>query len=382
MNIIEALVPALVWHSVPVVRRVADELTVVEEFVLHSALSMGATGPAEVREVTGISEPAVARVAGRLVDLGLLVRDGEGFQPVGSEVRPALDERVVRQVRTERWSFLYLPYADDVIAFDPGGEGGTVVRLHDVSPAAVAPVPEGLAGVPVTDFLGRRAGAGRVAGLPVGLIDVGDIEGTVPDECPAYRCRGTVEQNGGNGPLARLDVLDPDDPEDRRGALVVGATRLVERWRSLSGDLEPTLSRWRAEGGQATVQTGEDGDPEIRLDAAATDLVIGEGVAVSRPTAVTVRTPDSVIETAVSLRPADPQAAERFAVDDAVQTVVETPPEDVDGGTLSGVLDTIAADYEVPRDDLTATRVERELWSGGHYRHLYAARAARDFGDG
>ena len=127
-----ALLPALLWLSVPVVREVEEELTVIDRFILESALLMTPVTADDIAEVTGVPRDAVGRIAGRLLRLGLLEPEGIGFAAAESATT-ALNQASVPQRQVTRLAFLYLPQGDDLIAYQDGPRRVEPPMLHRIA---------------------------------------------------------------------------------------------------------------------------------------------------------------------------------------------------------------------------------------------------------
>jgi hypothetical protein len=99
MVIREALIPMVLWPSVAVMRRIEQELTAVERFVIEAALALDPMRPEDVEEVTDIPRDAIIRIAGRMTGLGVLRVGEDGYYGVEVPARAALEERAVPEHR-------------------------------------------------------------------------------------------------------------------------------------------------------------------------------------------------------------------------------------------------------------------------------------------
>ena len=376
--VVEALVPMLLWTSVPVIRRVDEELTIIDRFVVESALALAPMRAEDVEEVTGVPRDAVNRIAGRLTGLGLLRGTGGAYYAVDDPARTALGEHSVPEYRQSSMTFLYLPHSGDLIAFPPGPRQADPPMLQRATPAESAPTPPELAGVDRTEALRARILVHDIAGLPDDVVDAADPGAVhrIGDICPAYRCYGWVRGSGTDATLV-LSIRD-DDGRDTMQVSLRGAVRQAAAWSAIAGQASAAGVGWTASGGQVTVHREGPLNWVYRLDGAAADAAM-TAVALSDEARLEIHADDCVLAVSARFAPLDTIASRRFALDHAIRAVAGTDARRLDHEVLTMAVDQARAAYELTADELTDAEVADRLWADGHYWHVYALRSHRDF---
>jgi hypothetical protein len=376
--VVEALVPMLLWTSVPVVRRVDEELTIIDRFVVESALALAPMRAEDVEELTGVPREVVNRIAGRLTGLGLLRGTGGAYYAVEDPARMALGQHSVPKYRQASLTFLYLPYSDDLIAFPPGPRQADPPLLQRATPAESAPTPPELAGADRTEALRARILVREVAGLPDDIVDAADPGAAhrIADICPAYRCRGWVRGSGTDTTLV-LGIRDNDGRETVQVSLR-GAVRQAAKWSAIGEQASAAGLSWTASGGQVTAYRESPLDWVYRLDGAAADAAMAD-VALSAEARLEIHADECVLAVGARFAPLDAAASRRFALDHAIRAVAGTDARRLNHDVLTAAVDQARAGYELTADELTEAEVADRLWSDGHYWHVYALRSQRDF---
>jgi hypothetical protein len=372
-----ALVPMLLWPSVPVTRRVDQDLTIVDRFIVEAALSLSPMRAEDVAEVTGIPPEAIARVAGRLTGLGLLRADGDSYRPLEEAARTALARQTVAEYRTAYVTFLYLPQGDDLFAFPPGPGQPDPPLLKKAPPVAAAPVPARIAGRNRAELLRERIVGGRVAGLPEDIVDAVDGEDTVPPVCQAYQCRGHVRSQGDDATLV-LRMFDGAGKSVAQCTLA-GAAGQAARWAALAAQAGSVGQRWESAGGAVAAVQEADTTWSFTLDGIAANAAARDGVALSKPVGLAVHDDDCVVYVDATFAPADPVARHVFALHHAVRAIADTAPAQLHPDAVETATAAARKAYELDDNALTGTDVADRLWNERHYRHVYAVRSSRDF---
>jgi hypothetical protein len=372
----EALLPMLLWPSVPVVREVEQKLTVIDRFVVEAALQMAPVTAVDIAEVTGVPQDAVSRIAGRLVGLGLLVPDGIGFAPTESATA-ALNRASVPERQVTRLAFLYLPQGDDLIAYQDGPHRVDPPMLHRMVPETMAPLHPGTAERRLAGFLRDRIVGGQVVGLPEGIVDVDeeqvDEKQTVPLGCPAYRCAGSVVTTNTNVEL-RLHTVGAK--RKQINYKIAGAAGQAASWSSRAEWTDAAVADWTATGG--TVETTQLGPTQwsLTVDGPAAVAAAAE-VDLSRSAGLSMQSDDCVTYLDVSFAPADHSARRVFAMQDALLRITSKVTDDLDEEAVADAASSARARYGLTEADLTDAAVHDQLWVNGHYLHVYALR--KDF---
>lgn len=375
----EALLPMLLWPSVPVVREVEQRLTVIDRFAVEAALMMAPVTAADIAEVTGVPQDAVSRIVGRLVGLGLLVPDGVGF--VAAETaEEALDRSSVPERQVTRLTFLYLPQGGDLIAYQDGPHRVEPPMLHRMVPETVAPLPPEVAERSLASFLREQLIGGQVIGLPEGIVDVEeeqvDEKQTVPLGCQVYRCAGTVITTDTN---VELRLRTTGTTRKQITYKIAGAAGQAAYWSSQAQWTDDIVANWTATGG--TVKTTQLGPTRWSLTVdgpAATEAIeAGVGVDLSRAGGLSIQSDDCVTYVDVSFNPADHAASRVFAMQDALLQITSKVIDDLDEETVPDATSAARATYGLTEADLSDAAVHDRLWLDRHYLHVYALR--KDF---
>jgi hypothetical protein len=369
----EALLPMLLWPSVPVVQEVEQRLTVIDRFVVEAALLMTPVTAADIAEVTGVPHDAVGRIAGRLVGLGLLVPDGAGFAPAETAAA-ALDRPSVAERRETRLTFLYLPQGDDLVAYQDGMRRVEPPMLHRTTPDTMSPLPPGTAERSLAGFLRERIIGGQVVGLPEGIVDVVDEEQTTPFGCPAYRCAGTVVTTDTD---VELRLRATGTQRRQVSYKIAGAAGQAAYWSARAEWTDAVVADWTATGG--TVETARLGSTRwsLTVDGPAAVAAVAAGIDLSRPAGLSIESDDCVTYVDVSFSAADHAALRMFAMQDALLRITSKVTGDLAEETVPDAASAARAAYGLTEADLSDAAVHDQLWLDGHYLHVYALR--KDF---
>jgi hypothetical protein len=369
----EALLPMLLWPSVPVVREVEQRFTVIDRFVVESALLMAPVTAADIAEVTGVPHDAVSRIAGRLVGLGLLVPDGTGFVPAEAAAA-ALNRPSLTQRQETRLTFLYLPQGDDLIAYQDGPHRVEPPMLHRMIPETMYPLPSGTSERSLADFLRERIAGGRAAGLPEGTVDVVDEEQTLPLGCPTYRCAGTIVATDAS---VELRLRTAGAKRQQTNFKIVGAVGQAAYWSARAEWTDAVVAGWTATGGK--VETAQLGQTRwsITVDGPAAAEAAAAGRDLSKAGGLSMHSDDCVTYVDVSFSPADHAARRVFAMQDALLRITSKVTDDLDEDAVPDATSAARATYGLTETDLTEAKVRDKLWLDGHYLHVYALR--KDF---
>ena len=375
----EAWVPMLLWPSVPMIRVVYEELTVVDRFMVESALALAPMHAEDIEEVTTIPRDAVTRIAGRLTGLGLLRADGGGYFAVESTALAALERRSVPEHRTAFLTILYLPSSDDMVAFTQGPGRPDPPLLQKVKAVQRAPLPPDVVGMNRAELLRDRIQTGRIAELPEDIVDAvdGAAQEALPDSCPAYRCRGHVRWRDSQATLV-LDVLDGDGKRAAQ-CRIPGAVGQAAAWVALASQAKAAGDAWQVTGGEVAVLQDGPAEWAYKLDGAAAEAAAREGLNLSQPAGLQIHHEDGVVAVRARFLPSDYAATRVFALHHAIRTVIEEDPARLVPDAVAVAAATARSTYGLADDTLTESELAGQLWTDCHYRHVYALRATRDF---
>jgi hypothetical protein len=367
-------VPMLMWTSVPVIRRVDEDLTIVDRFMLEAALALAPMRPDDVEEVTQIPRDAVLRIAGRLTALGLLTAGETGFHAVADAAHEALDRQAAPRYTTAQLTFLYLPEGDDLIAFAPGQGQAVPPMLGRVEPVGDRELPPAASGRPLAEFIGDRIRSGRVARLPGDIVDAHpDNQRYIPATCHVYRCAGHVKRTADGVTLA-LELRSASGKKEK--CSVPGALGQAEMWEAMTAWAPDAADGW-----EGTIITAREAPTrwKFTLDKEAAGSAVRAGVAVSRPGGLWIVEPSCIAEAEVAFEPSAPDAAVVFALDQAVRELTDMAHTKVAGDAAVIAAATARRHYNLEDSTLASEDVEMRLWDEAYFRHVYALREPSDF---
>ncbi|MBV9445614.1 MAG: hypothetical protein JO345_06925 [Streptosporangiaceae bacterium] len=375
VQIREALLPMLMWTSVPVTRRVDQDLTIVDRFILEAALALAPMRAEDVEEVTAIPRDAVLRIVGRLAGLGLLRADGTGFVAVEEQVSAALQQRAVPRYIPAYLTFLYLPDGDDLIAYASGQGQAAPPILHRAEPVSDRAFPSGFGDRPLADFVRDRIRERRIARLADDIVDASPESAVrIPPACPVYRCAGHVRRAGDDVTLV-LELKSTTGKKDR--CALPGAVGQAALWEAAASRAPEVAQTW-----EGVVVPAQESATRWRftLDRLSAGAAVRAGVAVSRPAGLSITVPPAcVAEVEVAFSPADTDAAQVFALDHAIREVTDTEHTRLRGDAATLAAARARQEYGLADDAVTTADVEHRLWDDACFRHVYALREPLDF---
>jgi hypothetical protein len=370
----EALLPMLVWPSVPVVREIEERLTVIDRFVVEAAALMTSVTAADIAEVTGVPQDAVGRIAGRLVGLGLLAPADIGYAPT-AEAAATLDRPSIVKRQPARLTFLYLPQGDDLIAYQDGPRRVEPPMVHRMPVETNFPLPPRTAGRRLVDFLRERIGRGQVIGLPEGIVDVVNQDQTLPLGCPAYRCAGAVVGTG-TDPGAEVELrLHTASGRHFKLAGAVGQAAYWAAPATWTNAIDAVVADWTATGG--AVERTQVGPTSWVLTVDGLAAAAATGVDLSGPAGLSIQADACVTYVDISFSPADHAARREFAMQDAQLRITTKVTDDLAEDAVAEAAAAARATYGLTEEDLPDAAIRDQLWRNGHYLHVYALR--KDF---
>lgn len=374
LHVREALVPMLLWPSVPMIREIEQDLTVIEQFLLESALALDMVRAVDVEEITGIPADAVTRIAARLTALGMLEpADDAGWTPIRAGAELALARRAVPERRTVQVPFLYLADGDDLVAFPVGHQ--EVSLLAKALPTHEIPTPAELSGHRRAEVIRRRITEGRILGLGPDIVDVVEDTEDVPGSCPAYRCRATIRRSDDELLLSAVNAKG----KKVRDCRLPAGTRLAARWTGFADGADTAADPWHDAGGYVDAEQVEPDAWTFTLGPVAARAAARDGIALGRPAGLSIHDDSAIVYTDATFAPADRTTALFFALNHAVRSLADQPAAALPPDALPTATATALQQYGFLPGALSPEDVEEQLWADRHYRHSYALRAARDF---
>jgi hypothetical protein len=279
--------------------------------------------------------------------------------------------------RPARFTFLYLPEGDDLIAYREGTRYEEPPMFHQVSPhEQLAPLGTTSTQRRMADFLQWRIDHKHVVGLPGGTVDVVDDGREIPVACPVYECAGGVVESDSGVELR----LHSEGLRNRRvHYTIIGAEGQAAVWSTRAGWTDAAVAEWTTTGGSvAATRTGRTAWSLAVDGLAAAEAVTRAKVDLGRPGGLTTnRTGTVATYLDVSFTPADQAARRVFAMQDALSRITSTVADSVTDDALTEAVSTAASAYGLGEDDLTEEAVRDRLWLDGHFLHVYALR--KDF---
>jgi len=372
----ETLVTMLLWPSVPVLRRVDHDLTVIDRFVVEAALALDPMQPSDVEEVTGVPADAVGRIADRLVGLGALVAGQEGYSAT-AVARNALQRKTIPEERQAYLTFLYLPDTDELMAYPPGPQAANPPLLQRAHPAGLTRLPDDVTAQSRSQFIRERLSA--VPGLPADIVDTIDSPELMPVDCPQYRCRGTVRQPADGMPELVLQI----DHEAGKQVIakIVGARQLADRWAQLAAAGSQAGEAWTTDGGKVTATQVSPTALTFELDGLAAAAADRQEVALGGPAGLLVHEENDVVYLEATFAAADDDARRILAVHHACREVSAMLPARVSPAVLQRAAEAAQEHLALGQETIDAQDVIGALWQRRLYQHVYSARREEDFAD-
>jgi hypothetical protein len=414
-----ALVPMVIWRSVPVTRMTEEALTPLERFMIEAALTLGVVRPVDIEQISSLPPAAVTAATWRLLVAGILRRDGDDLYPIPALADSALSRAAVGRPRAGRADFLFLPRTQDVVVLSAtnGGRLSRDLDQRQVAPVATAPVPTELWGERLGPYLDQRIRERTLSGAaddirstrfddespylfpPAAQPDGDTTDDTErPRTCPAYNCAAVVTQERPGDYTVTLTISGSSARRAKRGAeedrivevtaRITGVGGLCASWLALAeAAIEPggPADAWRAlyakpaENGAAWYRSSARGGAttlDFTVNAEAAFVLAADGGMLISRAGLAVESDEATVELSCGLRPGDAEAARLFAIDAAVVELLRSdqPLDDLDR-ILAGAN---VVDGPTGRG-IDAGDLRDRAWRLGHYPLVYALRARSDF---
>lgn len=334
----EVLIPMRWWRGVAMRRAEPVSMTPLERFTVELALTTGRADPNELFEITGLPGTLLPIAARRLVASQALAPDGTGFLPQSPGAQRAVQSQTLYEQRHTSLDIILLPRTGDLLALDPRLSGLRAVEALRPRLFGSAPVPAGLAGTTLADYLRMRLQDRTVRGIGDDIVDVGQLAAESPPLvpnglCPVYQCQGELRIDGDQYlPVLTLPGNGKNEPVP---VVLPGADGLAGRWLALVDAIGDPAVRARAWG----VVTGRNTGTAPRAQRAAparwtcwvsTDdahHIASQGRNLALPIGITVRDEEAVAEVTIDLTGAG-RAAEMMIDTDRVLTAAAAPGAD------------------------------------------------------
>jgi hypothetical protein len=390
----EALLPVFVVPAA-VQQAVEQKLSTVERFLVEVAVQLGDLTATDVEELVGLPAEATHRIAGHLSTTRILEPVGDGYVVRPEAAREALDREVVVELHDKNLTFVVLPVTGDVLAYEHQPRRPKPPMVDGLEPVGRVPVPAGLRGVGWAEVLGDKIRAGKVGGLPDGVVDIAESwrGEPVPDTCPTYRCTGVVRRRGDR--LSATMRLYGDRGERFERVDLTAASGVVEYWQGHADLLAqpewvPAVRRAAGlpppdEATEATLAVEQRGPAEwaLLVDGDGARAAADAGRRLSRPGGLKVVGPDGTTKTEVVVRfaPRVHDAALVFAVEGAVDEIIERADPSAPALSPMSMSDAVEAASQatgVAPETVAAGKVVRRLWQRRPHV-VYQLRAAEDF---
>jgi hypothetical protein len=401
----EALIPVLLWRSVPVLLLRHERIDVVERFVLEAAEGLDGVSAQEIAELTGLPRQAVQPLLRRLLSAGGLRRSDQGLYLPLEATRLVLERESVAVEEDGVEDFAYFPDTDELLVLaDITARERDKIFHHRMRPVLWKPVDDRLHGLARHQIVNRHLEAGTARRCPDGLVraqDAGDgpilQEGT-GELCPAYlarrvTCRFEREHwtvaltLHGSATDRRAGGESPQSAPYKVTTRFAELDALCSRWAALvHGVCHPDAlaALWRAvapPGAKTAVPAGllvEERDPArfaMKLTRPAAVVLTGRDVPLTEPAGVQIRAEEARFRVVVEFGPAegDDGAAELFAVDHAAVHLAEDPALGPETAVRLA-----AAQFGLSRPP-DWIRVRERMWRLKMYEAIYRMREHDDF---
>lgn len=385
--ITEALLPVFDWLDVPVIRAVEQKLSVVERFLIESALVLGDLSPEDVEEITGLPEEATRRITGHLCETGVLEARDEGYVPDEEAALATLKRESLVELRQDVLTFIVLPRSGDALAFEHKKGRAAPPKIHRLDPAASAPVPDTYRDATQTSVLRGLIDARRVSGLPEDIVEVPKPEDDKPitDTCPVYRYTGRLRLRSGQ--MKASGHVYGESGEERVSVDLSRASGLIDYWLSqaellhLAEIFQAACYEIGCSPSDAEVRRSGASQWAFQVNSVGARDIAERGRRLCRPAGLELVSPDRTtkIEVVASFKPAGPDAEALFAVDAAADTLEELPPDSLEPADLSKAISVGRAAYHVEESLEMASAVRERLWARGRQYLVYRLRANEDF---
>lgn len=369
----ETLVPMLWWRGVPMRRAEPVSMRPLERFVLELALTTGRAQSDDFSEITGLPGGLLPVAARRLVASRVLERADGGFAPRFPGAAQAAQTRTVYEERHTSLDLVLLPRTGDLLALDP--RTSRLRELDRLRPrsAGNAPLPVGLAGAGLAEYLRHRLQTRSVAGLPEDITDVAwlpEESPRLPEDgwCPAFRCRGELRLDGDR----HIPSISYGGGNGRQPVTLTlpGAEGLAERWLEVANLLDDPAARARAwttvmkrdEHNAPAADRTAPGRWSCHISGEAARHLVDLGRNLALPLGVTIEDEDAAAAVTLDLAAAD-ETARRLIETDRLLTAASEPGADA---------------ALVPRTPALWQRA----WQLGFPGLVYVLREREDFGHG
>jgi hypothetical protein len=385
------LLPCLIWKDIEVIEETRRDLTVVERFIIEAGLRVEQLSPHDVEEITSLPVRAARRFLLRLCSSGVFTpASAGGFDINRDKGESALAEKAVAERHSVKWSFVFLPRTDDLIAFP-------VEKLNEISRLKAkcsAPVPTSVPSLGRLALLRERIQQRRVTDLPKHVVDLPDFEKDTKIEnlCPAYSCRGEVWEVDRCSTLKLwLSGLDKNNRESEHELKLSNPPGLKELWDSAANVLADPIMLKSAEkmiGKYFGFAAGE--APELRqrgpsrytavLTKAAAEAVFIKGASLTASFGLAVRSSEWSTELEISFKPDSKAAAALFIIDKSVALLLKSTNMDRNA-VETAIREGVGTDALGPEDAklVTVESVLDRLWVRGQFDLIYSMRYATDF---
>jgi hypothetical protein len=388
----QSLLPCLIWKDIEVTQETRRELTVVERFIIAAGLRLEQLSPQDVEEITSLPVRAARRLLLRLCSTGIFTPGfGGGFEVMRERAESALSRKAVSERRSVKWSFVFLPRTDDLIAFNP--ETPQLNEISRLKATCQAPVPSSVAGSGRLALLRERILKRRIINLPENVVELSDFKTDTKIEnlCPAYACRGELRLRDKRQTLRFwLTGFDKKNKEAEYELEFMDAPGLAKLWADTANSLaEPTVQESVLESIREYFGFAAGIAPELRqrgpsrytavLTKAAAES-LPKRFSLIAPFGLTFRRPEWWTELEISFEPDTKAAAVLFATDKAVALLSQSMC--MDENSIETAIREAVGTYDLGSEHsglVTTESVLDRLWVMGRFHIIYSGRAATDF---
>lgn len=382
--------PLLLWRDVRVTRRRRQGISRLERIILEMARDLKKFTTRDIEEITSLPADAVAPIAGRMENLGLLRQDETGnWSGNQAQVAEAIEQNPFWEEYRDLLTFLYLPATDDLLSFD-ARSGASAPSLGKATPCCLYPLPAPWRGKSRLALLQEKMKKGSVINAAQDIVDIPSeaVDSLLPETCSAYLFNGEIRQAEGAERITITLFSPPGSGGAERADIIINLTGARGFSRFCAEGLEAVKELGPKAAWKSLMPEGTDcASAEATtptLWTYAVDKQTAERLAVGRrlteaTAAAAIWREQVPFEIRIILRPVGTAAARLFAIDRVIDRLHEKErwaPEE-----LAAIVRAAHADYRAscPASADWTALLRRRLWKLAEYRMLYQLRARGDF---
>lgn len=387
------ILPIYILSDIRVQCERLEELTVLKRIILEAALEMESLESSDIEEITGIS----AAIAGR--QLAILERahlletyDHRTYAPIRDKVISSIESQAYPVRYQRNLSFIYLPDTDDLLAFDVNLGGLHFRNILKMKSHLKYPSPFPNE-TDLNVFVNKKIKEGDIANLPNDVMEVSKTprKKKVPGECPAYLCKGTLEEKDG-GRVITIDILDKDEIADTCQIVLPEAKYFMAKWEHVIGLLDEATFHnqlWNLldlENDEQKKLTRNNCNFNIELNnndlRQVMEKYLTQDRTLAEPFGLLIITDDGTkYEFKAQFSPSDEEGQKEFAFSEMIRDIQRQKLLDLNWDNMRCICHAVSEKYcmnETAPDNL-AMLINGRLWHQKRYSIIYKLRESEDF---